>query len=142
MIEHPASISALVDHLPIITDFAADVARGGGMTVRLSTHFESFGLPSSPAWTKTGAFAPDPARLQSPQAAGSAGTVPPPVPASFSRQLAGPPGTGELAATSCIRTEDGTVILFDRLTCRAVSGQTRVAAEAALRRLNGAVSPA
>ncbi|WP_192181513.1 hypothetical protein [Mesorhizobium amorphae] len=112
------------------------------MILRLSTHFESSGLSSSPARTKTGAFAPDPAHLRLPQAAGSAGTVPPPVPAPFSRQLAGPPGTGELAATSCIRTEDGTVILFDRLTGRAVFGLTRVAAEAALRRLNGAVSPA
>ena len=112
------------------------------MTLRLSTHFESSGLSSSPARTKTGAFAPDPAHLRSPQAAGTAGTVPPPVPAPVSRQLAGPPGTGELAATSCIRTEDGTVILFDRLTGRAVSGLTRVAAEVALRRLNGAVSPA
>ncbi|ANT51029.1 hypothetical protein [Mesorhizobium amorphae] len=104
-------------------------------------YFESSGLSSSPARTKTGAFAPDPARLRSPQAAGSAGTVPPPVPAPFSRR-AGSPRTRELAAISCIRTEDGTVILFDRLTGRAVSGLTRVAAEVALRRLNGAVSPA
>ncbi|CAN7662478.1 hypothetical protein [Mesorhizobium sp. LjNodule214] len=108
------------------------------MTLRLSTHFESSGLSSSPARTKTGAFAPDPARLPSPQAAGSAGTAPPPVPAPFSRQLAGPSGTGELAATSCIRTEDGTVILFDRQTGRAVSALTRDAAEAALRCLPGA----
>ncbi|TJV55257.1 MAG: hypothetical protein E5X80_34245, partial [Mesorhizobium sp.] len=41
--------------------------------------------------------------------------------------------------TSCIRTEDGTVILFDRTTGRAVSGLTRAAAEAALLRLTGAV---
>ncbi|TIO72040.1 hypothetical protein, partial [Mesorhizobium sp.] len=40
--------------------------------------------------------------------------------------------------TSCIRTEDGTVILFDRATGRAVSGLTRAAAEAALLRLTGA----
>ncbi|MDX8540568.1 MULTISPECIES: hypothetical protein [Mesorhizobium] len=36
-----------------------------------------------------------------------------------------------------IRTEDGTVILFDRATGRAVSGLTRQAAEAALLRLEG-----
>jgi len=36
-----------------------------------------------------------------------------------------------------IRTEDGTVILFDRLTCQAVSGLTKAAAEAALQRLQG-----
>jgi hypothetical protein len=41
---------------------------------------------------------------------------------------------------SCIRTEDGTVILFDRLTGRAVSAATRAAAEAALRRLAGSLS--
>lgn len=45
-------------------------------------------------------------------------------------------------AISCIRTEDGTVILFDRMTGRAVSGLTRAAAEAALLRLIGAAPAA
>ncbi|WP_280953338.1 MULTISPECIES: hypothetical protein [Mesorhizobium] len=35
---------------------------------------------------------------------------------------------------SCIRTEDGTVIVFDRQTGRAVSAATREAAEAKLGR--------
>jgi hypothetical protein len=38
------------------------------------------------------------------------------------------------AAVSCIRTEDGTVIAFDRQTGKAVSGATRQAAEAKLAR--------
>ncbi|MER8486401.1 hypothetical protein, partial [Mesorhizobium sp. M1322] len=38
------------------------------------------------------------------------------------------------AGLSCIRTEDGTVIVFDRRTGRAVSGATREAAEAKLGR--------
>ncbi|RWG46518.1 MAG: hypothetical protein EOQ63_18605 [Mesorhizobium sp.] len=53
--------------------------------------------------------------------------APPPAPA---------PNSGRLV--SCIRTEDGTVILFDRKAGLAVSGLTRAAAEAALLRLLGA----
>lgn len=40
-----------------------------------------------------------------------------------------------LPARSCIHTEDGTVILFDRLTGRAVSAPDRKTAEARLSRL-------
>ena len=96
------------------------------------SQFQSSGLSSSPARTATGVYAPDPACLT--QAAGTAGAAPPPAPAPCLRQAAGPPRAG---ATSLIRTEDGTVILFDRATGRAVSGLTRQAAEAALLRLEG-----
>ena len=85
--------------------------------------FPSSGPSSSPVRTPSGAFAPDPAEPPAPRFAGTAGAAPPPAPA---------PNPG---ATSCIRTEDGTVILFDRATGRAVSGLTRAAAEAALLRL-------
>ncbi|TIT42180.1 MAG: hypothetical protein E5W72_27250, partial [Mesorhizobium sp.] len=57
-------------------------------------------------------------------AAGTAGAVSLTVPATnFGACSAG---------VSCIRTEDGTVIVFDRQTGRAVSGPTREAAEAKL----------
>jgi hypothetical protein len=92
--------------------------------------FQSSGLSSSPVRTATGVFAPDP--VDRPQATGTAGAVPPPAPAPFLR-----PGPPEGCRTSLIRTEDGTVILFDRLTCQAVSGLTKAAAEAALQRLQG-----
>ena len=101
----------------------------------------SSGLSSSPAWTRTGADAPDPVAPVSPQATGTAGAVPLPAPATLLREAAPPGFAGAAVAgkdgqgTSCIRTEDGTVILFDRQTGRAVSGATREAAEAALRRL-------
>ena len=91
------------------------------------SQFKSSGLSSSPARTATGVYAPDPACLT--QAAGTAGAAPPPAPAPF---LRGPPST-----VSSIRTEDGTVLLFDRATGQAVSGLTRAAAEAALKRLKG-----
>ncbi|UVK41685.1 hypothetical protein LHFGNBLO_004909 [Mesorhizobium sp. AR10] len=90
----------------------------------------SSGPSSSPAWTRTGADVPDP--VVSPLATGTAGAVPPPAPAT----LFGEGTAGTLAqGTSCIRTEDGTVILFDRRTGRAVSAATRHAAEAAMLRL-------
>ena len=54
----------------------------------------------------------------------------------FLRQTAPPPAPAPNSGTSCIRTEDGTVILFDRMTGRAVSGLTRTAAEAAFLRLS------
>ena len=90
--------------------------------------FQPSGLSSSPVRTHSGAFAPDPVEPPAPRFTGTAGAAPPPAPAADS----GPPGP------SCIRTEDGTVILFDRVTGRAVSGLTRAAAEAALLRLTGA----
>ncbi|RTL96512.1 MAG: hypothetical protein EKK31_28235 [Hyphomicrobiales bacterium] len=91
--------------------------------------FQSSGLSSSPVRTHPGAVAPDPVEPPAPRFTGTAGAVPPPAPA---------PNSG----TSCIRTEDGTVILFDRATGRAVSGLTRAAAEARLRELEGAARPA
>lgn len=82
--------------------------------------FQSSG--PSPVRTHSGALAPDPVEPPAPRFTGTAGAAPPPAPAPMS-------------GTSCIRTEDGTVILFDRVTGRAVSGLTRTAAEAALLRL-------
>ncbi|TPI12726.1 hypothetical protein FJW06_16180 [Mesorhizobium sp. B4-1-3] len=84
--------------------------------------FQSSGPSSSPVRARSGALAPDPVEPPAPRFTGKAGAVPPPAPASNS-------------GTSCIRTEDGTVILFDRMTGHAVSGLTRAAAEAALLRL-------
>ena len=88
--------------------------------------FPSSGPSSSPVRTHSGVLAPDPAEPPAPRFTGTAGAAPPPAPA---------PNSG---AVSCIRTEDGPVILFDRATGRAVSGLTRAAAEAALLRLTGA----
>ena len=79
-------------------------------------------LSSSPAGTKPEASASGPV---APPATGTAGAGPLTAPATNSR---------DERAMSCIRTEDGTVILFDRRTGRAVSGATREAAEARLRR--------
>lgn len=91
--------------------------------------FQSSGLSSSPVRTHPGALAPDPVEPPAPRFTGTAGAAPPAAPA---------PNSG----TSCIRTEDGTVILFDRATGRAVSGLTRAAAEARLRELEAAARPA
>ncbi|RWA65422.1 hypothetical protein [Mesorhizobium sp.] len=95
------------------------------MNALASTHeFQSSGL--SLVRTHSGALAPDPVEPPAPRFTGTAGAAPPPAPAPNS------PGP------SCIRTEDGTVILFDPATGRAVSGLTRAVAEAALLRLTGA----
>jgi hypothetical protein len=94
--------------------------------------FQSSGLSSSPVRTLSGAVVPDPVEPPAPRFTGTAGAAPPAAPAPNS----GPPGP------SCIRTEDGTVILFDRVSGRAVSGLTRAAAEARLRELDGAARPA
>ena len=95
------------------------------MTVRPSIHeFQSSGLFSSPVRTHSGARAPGPVEPPAPRFTGTAGAAPPAAPAPD-------------RAISCIRTEDGTVILLDRATGRAVSGLTRAAAEAALLRLTG-----
>ncbi|TRC87872.1 hypothetical protein FJV76_31170 [Mesorhizobium sp. WSM4303] len=103
---------------------------------------QSSGLSSSPVRTQTGAFAPDPVGL--PLSTGTAGAVPLPAPATFLRQGAAvaPGATSGGQGISCIRTEDGTVILFDRLTGRAVSALTKAAAEAALRHLVGSLPAA
>ena len=85
--------------------------------------------PSSPAGAKPERFdASGPARLS--LAAGTVGAAaplgsgPP-----FDRHAAGP------YARSCIRTQDGTVILFEPMTGRAVSAPDRKTAEARLARL-------
>ena len=85
--------------------------------------------PSSPAGAKPERFdASGPARLS--LAAGTAGAAaplgsgPP-----FDRHAAGP------NARSCIRTQDGTVILFEPMTGRAVSAPDRKMAESRLARL-------
>ncbi|WP_192254255.1 hypothetical protein [Mesorhizobium silamurunense] len=97
------------------------------MNPRPSTfEFQSSGPSSSPVRTHSGAFAPDLAEPPAPRFTGTAGAAPPSAPA---------PNSGGI---SCIRTEDGTVILFDRASGQAVSGLTRAAAEAALLRLLGA----
>ena len=118
MNEHPASISALsvipaLNALPPSFHFESPV------------EFQSSGPSSSPVRAHSGALAPDPVEPPAPRFTGTAGAAPPPAPA---------PNSG----ISCIRTEDGTVILFDRVTGRAVSGLTRAAAEVALLRLTGA----
>ncbi|RUX36866.1 hypothetical protein EN987_23260, partial [Mesorhizobium sp. M7A.F.Ca.CA.002.11.2.1] len=62
-------------------------------------------------------------------------------PSGFGPQF-GRHGAGSVfaAGRSCIRTEDGTVILFDRLTGRAVSALDRNTAEARLLHLAGGKS--
>ena len=106
-----------------------------GMNARfVSSH--SSGLSSSPAWTRPGALVPDP--VDPAQATGTAGAVSPAAPATLPDETGLPEGAAaSRQGPSCIRTEDGTVILFDRLTGRAVSGVTRQAAEAAMLRLGG-----
>ena len=94
-----------------------------------SVQFQSSGPSSSPVRTHSGAFAPDPVEPPAPRFTGTAGAAPPSAPATN-------PGSSR---TSCVRTEDGTVILFDRASGRAVSGLTRASAEAAFLRLTGAV---
>jgi hypothetical protein len=112
------------------------------VTAAIVSFLQSSGLSSSPVRTQTGASAPDPVDL--PLSIGTAGAVPLPAPATFSP--AGAADAPRAAAVgqglSCIRTEDGTVILFDRLTGRAVSALTKAAAEAALRRLAGSLPAA
>jgi hypothetical protein len=83
-------------------------------------------LSSSPAGTKPEASASGPVALPTPAATGTAGAVPLTAPATNFRTYH--------AGLSCIRTEDGTVIVFDRQTSRAVSAATREAAEAKLGR--------
>ncbi|MER8657955.1 hypothetical protein [Mesorhizobium sp. M0847] len=100
------------------------------------------GLSSSPVRTQTGASAPDPVEPSSPRSTGTAGADPLPAPATSSAHGAAPRAVSGGQGISCIRTEDGTVILFDRLTGRAVSALTKAAAEAALRHLAGSLPAA
>ncbi|MBA1145277.1 hypothetical protein [Mesorhizobium neociceri] len=118
------------------------IEQTASVSAGIVSFLQSSGLSSSPVRTQAGAFAPDPVDL--PLSIGTAGAVPLPAPATSLRQgAAGAPGAAAVGqGISCIRTEDGTVILFDRLTGRAVSGLTRVAAEAALRRLAADSLPA
>ena len=88
-------------------------------------------LSSSPAGTKPEAGASEPVALPSPAATGTAGAVPLTAPATH---LVRPGPVRRVETTGCIRTEDGTVIVFDRQTGRAVSGASREAAEAKLGR--------
>ncbi|ESY54119.1 MULTISPECIES: hypothetical protein [unclassified Mesorhizobium] len=116
------------------------IEQTASVSAGIVSFLQSSGLSSSPVRAQTGAFAPDPVDL--PLSTGTAGAVPLPAPATFLPDgAAGPPGAAS-GGLSCIRTEDGTVILFDRLTGRAVSAVTRVAAEAALRRLVGSLPAA
>jgi hypothetical protein len=91
---------------------------------RLSSLSHPSRLSSSPAGTKPEARASDPVALPSAAATGTAGAVSLTAPATNFG--------GCNAGLSCIRTEDGTVIVFDRQTGRAVSCATREAAEAKL----------
>ena len=121
------------------------IEQTASVSAGLLSFLQSSGLSSSPVRTQTGASAPDPVDL--PLSTGTAGAVPLPAPASFLRQGAADPGGPPAIASggqglSCIRTEDGTVILFDRLTGRAVSALTKAAAEAALRHLAGSLPAA
>ncbi|TPJ64531.1 hypothetical protein FJ443_09210 [Mesorhizobium sp. B2-6-1] len=94
-----------------------------------SAHSLSPRLSSSPARAKREADCPD----------ASAARPVRPSPAAGTAGAAAPRGSGpQFSAArvrSLIRTEDGTVILLDRLTGRAVSAPDRVTAEARLARL-------
>ena len=119
------------------------IEQTASVSAGIVSFLQSSGLSSSPVRTQTGVFAPDPVDL--PLSTGTAGAVPLPAPATFLRQGAADPGGPSAIASgglSCIRTEDGTVILFDRLTGRAVSALTKAAAEAALRHLAGSLPAA
>ena len=118
------------------------IKQTASVSAGIVSFLQSSGLSSSPVRTQTGAFAPDPVDL--PLSTGTAGAVPLPAPATFLRQGADPGGPPAIASggLSCIRTEDGTVILFDKLTGRAVSALTTAAAEAALRRRAGTLPAA
>ena len=121
------------------------IEQTASVSAGIVSFLQSSGLSSSPVRTQTGVFAPDPVDL--PLSTGTAGAVPLPAPATFLPDGAtNPGGSPDIASSgqgiSCIRTEDGTVILFDRLTGRAVSALTKAAAEAALRHLAGSLPAA
>ena len=112
----------------------APASREAHPAVIIATHSLSPRPSSSPAGAKPEAqclkrlTASGPVRLS--PATGTAGAAAPSGSGpQFDRHGAG------LPARSCIRTEDGTVILFDRQTGRAVSAPDRKTAEARLSRL-------
>lgn len=100
-----------------------------------ATHSLPFRPSSSPAGAKPEArcchaSAPGPVRASA--AAGTAGAA---APLGSGPPFRRPPlFAAGLPARSCIRTQDGTVILLDRMTGRAVSACDRGAAEAMLPR--------
>ncbi|MCZ8546628.1 hypothetical protein OOJ09_20760 [Mesorhizobium qingshengii] len=102
------------------------------------THSLPSRLSSSPAGAKPEAqclhaSAPGPVRPS--PAAGTAGAAAPRGSGpQFSRHGAGQACAGS-SGRPCIRTQDGTVMLFDRTTGRAVSAPDRETAEARLSRL-------
>jgi hypothetical protein len=107
----------------------------------------SHSLPSRPSSSPAGAkpeaqclnaSAPGPVRPS--PATGTAGAAAPRGSGpQFDRHDAGLASAGPFGR-SCIRTEDGTVILFDRTTGRAVSAPDRPTAEARLSRLGAGQS--
>ena len=118
------------------------IEQTASVSAGIVSFLQSSGPSSSPVRTPTGAFAPDPVGL--PLSIGTAGAAPLPAPATFLPDgAAGAPRAASGGqGISCIRTEDGTVILFDRLTGTAVSALTKAAAEAALRHLAGSLPAA
>jgi len=118
------------------------IEQTASVSAGIVSFLQSSGLSSSPVRTQTGASAPDPVELA--LSTGTAGAVPLPAPATFLPDSAAgaPRAASGGQGISCIRTEDGTVILFDRLTGRAVSALTKAAAEAALRHLAGSLPAA
>src|SRR4051794_10177915 len=113
------------------------IEQTASVSAGIASFLPSSGLSSSPVRTQTGAFAPDPVDL--PLSIGMAGAVPLPAPATSSPVGATGAPRAASGGVSCIRREDGTVILFDRLPGRAVSALTKAAAEVPLRRLAGSL---
>ena len=118
------------------------IEQTASVSAGIVSFLQSSGPSASLVRTPTGALAPDPVGL--PLSIGTAGAAPLPAPAPFLPDgAAGAPRAGSGGqGISCIRTEDGTVILFDRLTGRAVSALTKATAEAALRHLVGSLPAA
>ncbi len=111
----------------------APASREANPTTEVVTHSLPPRPSSSPAGAKpersdaSGPARPSPAAGTA-GAAAPRGSGPP-----FDRPAAGP------YARSCIRTQDGTVILFEPMTGRAVSAPDRKTAEARLLRLRAGV---
>ena len=119
----------------------APASREAHPAAKAATHSPPFRPSSSPAGAKleaqclaaSGPVRPSPATGTAGAAAPS-GSGPQFDRPQFDRPQFDRHGAG-LPARSCIRTEDGTVILFDRQTGRAVSAPDRKTAEARLSRL-------
>lgn len=109
--------------------FAVDVAAEGGTPVAGPLPFRP---SSSPAGAMPEARASEPVRSP---AAGTAGAVVGSGQGFSSRACpAGVAGRPAGSTPSLLRTQDGTMIVLDRRTGRAVSAATRAAAEARLAR--------